>query len=51
MVNMKLIWGNEYQPRNSDPLYLHFKIKKIIYEDKHHLFFRPEMIACKEDIL
>jgi len=49
--NMKLIWGNEYQPRNSDPLYLHFKIKEIIYEDKHHLFFRPEMIAFKEDIL
>jgi hypothetical protein len=49
--NMKLIWGNKYQPKNSNPLYLHFNIKEIIYEDKHHLFFRPEMIACKEDIL
>ena len=49
--NMKLIWINEYQPKNSNPLYLHFNIKEIIYEDKHHLFFRPEMIAFKEDIL
>jgi hypothetical protein len=49
--NMKLILGNNYQPKDSNPLYLHFNIKEIIYEDKHHLFFRPEMIAFKEDIL
>ena len=49
--NMKFIWRNEYKPKNSNPIYLHFNIKEIIYEDKHHLFFRPEMIAFKEDIL
>ena len=48
---MKLIWGNNYQPKDSNPLRLHFDIKTIIYEDKDHLFFRPEMIAFKEDIL
>jgi hypothetical protein len=46
--NMKLIWENDYQPRNSNPLYLHFNIKEIIYEDKDHLFFRPKMIAFEE---
>jgi hypothetical protein len=49
--NMKLIWRKGHQPKNSNPLYLHFNIKEIIYEDKHHLFFRPKMIAFKEDIL
>ena len=49
--NMKFIWGNVYQPEDSNPLYLHFNIKEIIYEDRHHLFFRPKMIAFKEDIL
>jgi len=49
--NMKFIWGNVYQPEDSNPLYLHFNIKEIIYEDKDHLFFRPEMIAFKEDVL
>ncbi len=46
--NMKLIWGNEYQPKKSNPLRLHFDVKTIIYEDKDHLFFRPEMIAFEE---
>ena len=49
--NMKLTWDYEYQPRNSNPLHLHFNIKEIIYEDKHHLFFRPKMIAFEEAIL
>ena len=46
--NMKLAWGYEYQPRNSNPLHLLFDIKAIIYEDKDHLFFRPKMIAFEE---
>ena len=45
---MKLIWGNDYQPKDSNPLYLHSNVKEIIYEDNHHLFFRPEMIAFEE---
>ena len=46
--NMKLAWGYEYQPSNSNPLHLLFDIKAIIYEDKDHLFFRPEMITFEE---
>ena len=46
--NMKLILGNNYQPKDSNPLYLHSNVKEIIYEDNHHLFFRPEMIAFEE---
>ena len=49
--NMKLIWRYEYQPKKSNPLRLHFDVKTIIYEDKDHLFFRPETITFKEDIL
>jgi len=49
--NMKLIWNYDYQPNYSNPLYLHFDVKTIIYEDKHHLFVRPKMIAFEGDIL
>jgi len=49
--NMKLIWDNEYRPKDFEPLYLRFNIKEIIYEDKYQLFFRPEVIAFNEDIL
>ena len=49
--NMKLIWNYDYQTKYSNPLYLHFDVKAIIYEDKHHLFIRPKMIAFEGDIL
>jgi hypothetical protein len=49
--NMKLIWNYDYQTKYSNPLYLHFDVKAIIYEDKHHLFIRPEMITFEGDIL
>ena len=49
--NMKLIYRYEYQPKKSNPLRLYFDVKTIIYEDKDHLFIRPEMIAFEGDIL
>ena len=49
--NMKLIWNYDYQTKYSNPLYLHFDVKAIIYEDKDHLFIRPKMIAFEGDIL
>jgi len=49
--NMKLIWYLDCQTIYSSPLYLHFDVKAIIYEDKHHLFIRPKMIAFEGDIL
>jgi len=49
--DMKLIWNNAYQPKYSNPLCLYFDVKTIIYEDKHHLFFWPEMITFEEDKL
>ncbi len=48
---MKLIWNYDYQTKYSNPLYLHFDVKAIIYEDKDHLFIRPKMIAFEGDIL
>jgi hypothetical protein len=38
----------EIQPKNAPPLYLFFDIKSIVYEDKDHLFFRPERITFEE---
>ena len=49
--NTKLIWNYHHQPIYSNPLYFHFDVKTIIYEDKHHLFVRPKMIAFEGDIL
>jgi len=49
--NMKLTWNYGLQPKNSCPLYIHFNVKSIIYEDKDHLFIRPKMITFEEDKL
>jgi len=46
--NTKLIWNYHHQPIYSNPLYLHFDVKEIIYEDKDHLFIRPKMITFEE---
>ena len=46
--SIKLIWNYDYQTKYSNPLYLHFDVKEIIYEDKDHLFIRPKMITFEE---
>jgi hypothetical protein len=46
--NMRVTYNYGLRPKNSSPLYIHFNVKSIIYEDKDHLFIRPEMITFDE---